>query len=688
MKKNAVPVALGSKEIPEGAPNCLEGLAFLFTGDLSSITRDQATDLVKRYAGRVVSAPSKKTNWVVVGENPGPSKMEKITALGLPQVNEDEFLDMIRRSCPNQSSAAVSKLEPGVAPALPNSAPTKASVKPGKAAKVSANEKADLWTVKYMPQSHADLIGNPGIYEKLTDWLTNWSAGSSENKAALLSGPPGIGKTTMAHLACQELGFDSIEMNASDTRNKKTLHETVREIIDATSLSSMFSGKHLTAKKHVLIMDEVDGMSAGDRGGMAELILLIKKTRIPIICICNDRQSVKVRSLANYCLDLRFRRPDARQILPRIKAIAEKEGLQIQPNAIEELVASTHADIRQILTLLSTYKLTKETLSYDDSKGLAVENAKDLEQGPFDATQNLLGGGQWSRMSMNNKIDQYFIDGSLVPLMIHENYLKCRATNPREIVSKGNAKPNFMDLCAAAADSLSLSDRVDSLIRGSNQVWSLAPLHGVMSSVLPSYYVHGQIGGRIDFAGWLGQNSRTGKNQRLLTEITKHTFLHTRAGKTELRLDYIGTFAGAIVGPMARDGAEGINKTIEFMDDYSVSRDDVDNILDLVLDPTRNTSSFAKIPTAVRSAFTRKYNQGVHRLPYSLGGASTSTVKRISTDISLAEDDQDEEDAIFSVTPDDEAAEGEDDIKKDKMIKAKSVKATAKKAAPAKKPKK
>lgn len=55
-------------------------------------------------------------------------------------------------------------------------------------------------------------------------------------------------------------------------------------------------------------MDEVDGMSSGDRGGMAELISLIKKTKIPIICICNDHSSTKVRSLMNYCLDLRFKR--------------------------------------------------------------------------------------------------------------------------------------------------------------------------------------------------------------------------------------------------------------------------------------------------------------------------------------------------------------------------------------------
>jgi replication factor C subunit 1 len=55
-------------------------------------------------------------------------------------------------------------------------------------------------------------------------------------------------------------------------------------------------------------MDEVDGMSAGDRGGSQELIQIIKKTSIPIICLCNDRSSPKIRSLANHCFDLRFKR--------------------------------------------------------------------------------------------------------------------------------------------------------------------------------------------------------------------------------------------------------------------------------------------------------------------------------------------------------------------------------------------
>uniref|UniRef100_A0A0M3HLE7 Pilus assembly protein n=1 Tax=Ascaris lumbricoides TaxID=6252 RepID=A0A0M3HLE7_ASCLU len=51
-----------------------------------------------------------------------------------------------------------------------------------------------------------------------------------------------------------------------------------------------------------------------DRAGLSELIQMIRETRIPIICICNDRQSPKMRSLVNYCFDVRFQRPRVEQI--------------------------------------------------------------------------------------------------------------------------------------------------------------------------------------------------------------------------------------------------------------------------------------------------------------------------------------------------------------------------------------
>ena len=62
----------------EGAENCLEGLSFVITGVLESIEREQAVDLVKRHGGKVVSAVSKRTNYLVVGRDPGDSKLQKV----------------------------------------------------------------------------------------------------------------------------------------------------------------------------------------------------------------------------------------------------------------------------------------------------------------------------------------------------------------------------------------------------------------------------------------------------------------------------------------------------------------------------------------------------------------------------------------------------------------------------------
>jgi len=97
-KKSAGPKAPGSKVIPKGKENCLLGMTFVFTGDLSSISREDATDLVKRYGGRVTGAPSSKTTYLVVGEDPGASKLEKAKKHNIKQIDEDELLNLIGSS--------------------------------------------------------------------------------------------------------------------------------------------------------------------------------------------------------------------------------------------------------------------------------------------------------------------------------------------------------------------------------------------------------------------------------------------------------------------------------------------------------------------------------------------------------------------------------------------------------------
>lgn len=81
-------------------------------------------------------------------------------------------------------------------------------------------------------------------------------------RAALISGPPGVGKTTTARLVAKGLGYQVMETNASDTRSRKAILEPLKSSSESNSLT--FKGRVV---KSLLIMDEVDGMCAGDRGG-------------------------------------------------------------------------------------------------------------------------------------------------------------------------------------------------------------------------------------------------------------------------------------------------------------------------------------------------------------------------------------------------------------------------------------
>jgi replication factor C subunit 1 len=245
-RRSAGPAAPGSKPIPVGTPNCLLGLAFVFSGELDSLSREEAQDLVKRYGGRTTTAPSGRTSYVVLGREAGESKLKKIVELGLKTLDEDGLLELIRSSNPKgghadaearSSPSAIKETkqysEEDIIQAkitkLVHKVPNVTVVKPETA-------KYEMWTDRYAPQTEDELIGNHSNYEKIVEWLQNWTPTVGE-KAILISGPPGIGKTTAAHMACRQAGMDIVEMNASDTRSKSTLHDHVREIIDNRSLA-------------------------------------------------------------------------------------------------------------------------------------------------------------------------------------------------------------------------------------------------------------------------------------------------------------------------------------------------------------------------------------------------------------------------------------------------------------------
>eukprot|EP01084_Bolivina_argentea_P129227 228260_1 len=172
--------------------------------------------------------------------------------------------------------------------------------------------------------------------------------------------------------------------------------------------------------RNLIIMDEVDGMCSSDRGGMKELVNYINKSKIPIICICNDRNSPKIRTLTNCCLDLRFRKPTISEISNRLYSIAINEEFKCNKWTIEQLVDGTNGDIRQMLHLLQFWSNTTSNRNEYMNFNVSSINRKDFTINAWDAVPKLFRN---RTLSILKGIEYYFVDYSLIPLMIYENYL-------------------------------------------------------------------------------------------------------------------------------------------------------------------------------------------------------------------------------------------------------------------------
>lgn len=540
-----------STALPTGAENCLAGLTFVFTGVLDTLERGAGQELVKRHGGKTTTAPSKKTSFVVLGNDAGPKKLETIEQFGLRTINEEGLYELIRRLPTNggdgkagEQYEAKKKAEEAKAEKAAEDIVKQERLEAKKVASTTTGSQAApkgniagsttidsrLWTVKYAPTATSMIVGNKGQVEKLQAWLRAWPSnvrtkfkkpgkeGWGAFRAMCLHGPPGIGKTTAAHLAANLEGYDVLESNASDTRSKKLVETGLKGVLDTTSLLGYFSGdgKKVDSqkKKLVLIMDEVDGMSAGDRGGVGALAAVCKKTSVPIILICNDRRQPKMKPFDSVAFELPFRRPTTDQIRQRIMTICFREKLNIPPPVINALIEGTHADIRQVINMLSTAKLDQDAMDFDAGKQMSKSWEKHVILKPWDIVSKILGGGMFapsSTSTLNDKIELYFNDHEFSSLMLQENYL---GTNP--ILSNsltGKAKNlKMLELVDKAAESISDGDLVDRMIHGSQQQWALMPTHAVFSFVRPASFVSGsQAGTQTRFTSWLGNNSKTSR---------------------------------------------------------------------------------------------------------------------------------------------------------------------------------
>jgi replication factor C subunit 1 len=444
-------------------------------------------------------------------------------------------------------------------------------------------EGKEMFVDKYTPKSISDIIGHKEQINQITNWLQSWSSAYPETRGIIVTGPPGIGKTTTVHLIAESLGYKVTEYNASDTRSVSVLRGMMALGI-----------KRLV--KEVIVMDEVDGLS--ERGGVGEIASIIKKTLTPIICIANEKPP-KLRPIINACIDIRFNRPVKSTIATALLKVANAEKIEINKLELETLCENSGNDIRSILN----------TLEFYGSDTLESANKKDsnLRLDLFSATQKLIGN---KKASLDDAANLVFVDYNMVPLMVQEAYI--------------NSSRNSLEDAVRASEFISIGDIMDKRIHRTHD-WSLLP-HYVQNTVAAAKTVSGPAPFQI-FPSWLGKNSKRLKHRRYIDDLSSKVF----CSNDDFRLDYADAIQNILLTPLKEDKPD-IKTTIKTMDLLRFTRDDLmDNLQEVMLEKV-------EIPTKTKTAFTREYNKA------HPDKKVTKAMKKLSAnDMDLEEEEEDEE---------------------------------------------
>ncbi len=204
------------------------------------------------------------------------------------------------------------------------------------------------WTEKYRPKNLGEIKGQDEAVFKIKEFIKNF--GKKKN-ALILYGPPGTGKTSLAHAISNDMNLEIFELNASDFRNKEKINNILRPAVEQKSLKK---------ESKIILVDEVDGISEFEYGGLQELMNIIASTSYPIIITANDIWNKKFSLLRKKCELLQLKDINYNVITTVISEISKKEGLSIDNDFIADLATNAKGDLRAAINDLQTLSKMKE----------------------------------------------------------------------------------------------------------------------------------------------------------------------------------------------------------------------------------------------------------------------------------------------------------------------------------------
>jgi len=222
----------------------------------------------------------------------------------------------------------------------------------------------DSWTEKYRPLKLAEVVGQKTV-EDFEKWYREWKIGE---KAALLWGKTGSGKTAAVYALASEKSLELIEINASDVRNAQSIEEIVGH--SAKQMSLFRRGK-------IILIDEVDGISGrADKGGIGTLIKIIKESKFPMVLTANDAYDSKLSSLRNYCKLIKFGPVHLASMAKKLGEICKKEKVECDESLLKKIARENGGDLRSAIKDLESVSSGRKRLEEKDLKSIGYRESR------------------------------------------------------------------------------------------------------------------------------------------------------------------------------------------------------------------------------------------------------------------------------------------------------------------------
>jgi len=352
-----------------------------------------------------------------------------------------------------------------------------------------------LWTEKYRPKVIEDLLISKDNLDKLHVWIKGFikKKDPTVSNCLFLYGPPGCGKTSLAYIILNKYKYDIIELNASELRKQKDMNDKFNDILQKRNILSMFNN---TTKENAIIMDEIDGLTTGERGTLTDLIKIMfpKKNQLksnpkyyrykqfnPFICISNTLDK-KINEIKGKSVALTMNYPTHLQLEKLAKKILTQEKKSFNDKIIKEIVIHSQKDIRRLLTILDyifnasnfkfNYKVCKELLDKFDKKTLDNTN--------FEAADNILS----SYLGIDDIYFNYS-NKNIISIIIYENIINRILTKKRKNITDLDKFNDILHIYK----NFSIGDVIDLNIYR-NQHWNLNIYYCLYTCIESSYIIN------------------------------------------------------------------------------------------------------------------------------------------------------------------------------------------------------